>query len=294
MSNILTDIGVEIGRATDANGSSIVGFGGRWGRGSGFVIGPGRVLTNAHNLSDQEVRVSLENGRVETARVLGVDHHSDLALLEVDTGLTAVTWSPDEVSVTVGKPVLALANPGGRGLRSTIGFVAGVQRTFRGPRGRLVEGGFEHTALATPGSSGGPVLDINGNLVGVNTRRLGRGFYLAQIADGRMKATVDLLEEGSPAEPRRLGVGLVPAEVTRGLRRSLGLDEVDGLLVRFVEENSPAAGAGVREGDVIQKVQGNPISDVDELHEALGAAGESIELELVRLNDTLVLTVKLK
>ncbi|HSJ84401.1 MAG TPA: trypsin-like peptidase domain-containing protein [Acidimicrobiia bacterium] len=292
MTTTLIDIGDEIGKVSEAAGRAVVGFSGRWGRGSGFVVAPGRVLTNAHNLSDQELRVSFGD-RADTATVLGVDYDTDLALLGVETEVSPVTWDAQDVSMSLGMPVLALANPGGRGLRATLGFVAGLQRGFRGPRGRMVEGGFEHTALAAPGSSGGPVFDMSGNLVGVNTRRLGRGFYLAQVADQRMKTTIDTLEVGGPEEPKRLGVGLAPSQVTKGLRRSMGLTHVDGLLVRFVEEESPAARAGIREGDVIRTADGNEISDVDHLLRALSSAGSSIELGLVRLNETSSLTVDL-
>lgn len=288
----LIEIGDEIGSVSEAAGGAVVGFSGGWGRGTGFVVAPDRVLTNAHNLTDQELRVSFGD-RVETGTVLGVDHDTDLALIGVRTEVPPVTWDAQEAGVSIGMPVLAMANPGGRGLRATLGFVAGLQRGFRGPRGRMVEGGFEHTALAAPGSSGGPVFDTSGNLVGVNTRRLGRGFYLAQVADQRLKATIDMLETGGPEEPKRLGVGLAPYQVTKGLRRSMGLTDVDGLLVRFVEEDSAAARAGIREGDVIRTADGNAITDVDHLLQALSSAGDSIELEIVRLNEALSLTVDL-
>jgi S1-C subfamily serine protease len=289
----LNEIGSEISDTAEAVGRAVVGFSGRWGRGSGFVVAPGRVLTNAHNLSDQEMRVSFGD-RVETATVLGVDYETDLALLEVPTAVPPVSWDPQGVIVNLGMPVLALANPGGGGLRATLGFVASPERGFRGPRGRILQGGFEHTAMAAPGSSGGPVVDMSGNLVGVNTRRLDRGFYLAQVADQRLKATIETLEAGGPEEPKRLGVGLAPSQVTEGLRRSMGLTEVDGLLVRYVDKDSPADRAGIREGDVIRIAGGNTISDVDHLLQALALAGDSIDLELVRLNDALSLTVDLR
>lgn len=153
-----------------------------------------------------------------------------------------------------------------------------------------MEGGFEHTALAPPGASGGPVTDLRGNLLGINTRRLGRGFYLAQSAGAGMKLILAGLRSGERTEPRRLGVGLAPAEVARRLRRTMGLDEADGLLVRLVEESSPAQVAGVREGDVLVSAGGQATVDVDDLHRALAAAGASIDLGLVRVNDRLEVT----
>ena len=153
-------------------------------------------------------------------------------------------------------------------------------------------GGFEHTALAPPGASGGPVVDLDGMLVGINTRRLGRGFYLAQAATTGMRDMVTSLRSGDNVEQRRLGVGLAPVEVTRRLRRTMGLDDADGLLVRLVEEGSPADVAGVREGDVLISAGDQTTSDVDDLHRVLAGDGESLDLGLVRVNDRLTVTAR--
>ena len=272
-------------------GRSVVGLGGRWGMGSGVVIGDDLVLTNAHNVNTDRALVTFLDGRGEQAEVIGVDVDTDLALLRVSTADAAeITWEPGEVALSIGAPVIGLANPGGRGLRVTLGFIAAADRSFRGPRGRRVPGGFEHTALAPPGASGGPVVDPGGSLIGLNTRRLGRGFYLAQAAGVEMRQLVASLQSGDRPEPRRLGVGLAPVEVARRLRRSLGLDDADGLLVRLVEDESPAARAGVKEGDVLVGAGGEPTTDVDDLHRILGTGGESVELELVRVNDRLNVT----
>jgi len=272
-------------------GRSVVGLGGRWGMGSGVVIGDDLVLTNAHNVNTDRALVTFLDGRGEQGEVVGVDVDTDLALLQASTAdAPVITWEPGEVAPSIGTPVIGLANPGGRGLRVTLGFIAAADRSFRGPRGRRVPGGFEHTALAPPGASGGPVVDTRGFLIGLNTRRLGRGFYLAQAAGVEMGHLVTSLQSGDRPEPRRLGVGLAPVEVARRLRRSLGLDDADGLLVRLVEDGSPAARAGVKEGDVLVGAGGEPTTDVDDLHRILGTGGESVELELVRVNDRLSVT----
>ena len=248
---ILTEIGETVGSVAGSAGKSVVGLGGHWGMGSGVILEDGLVLTNAHNVSPERATVTFFDGRSEKAKVLGIDVDADLALLGVEAdGADPIAWHPEDVAPVIGAPVVGLANPGGRGLRATLGWVAASDRTFRGPRGRRVAGGFEHTALAPPGASGGPVVDLDGMLVGINTRRLGRGFYLAQAATSDLRATVAALRKGDRPEPRRLGIGLAPVEVTRRLRRSMGLDDADGLLVRLVEEGSPADVAGVREGDV--------------------------------------------
>ena len=184
--------------------------------------------------------------------MLGIDVDADLALLGVDTGdVEAITWPSEDGVPSIGAPVVGLANPGGRGLRATLGFVASAARSFRGPRGRRLAGGFEHTALAPPGASGGPVVDLDGRLVGINTRRLGPRVPSGAGCDDRDEGRPDSTTFRRQCRARHLGVGLAPVEVTRRLRRSMGLDEADGLLVRLVEEGSPADVAGVREGDVL-------------------------------------------
>ena len=290
---ILTEIGETVGSVAESAGRSVVGLGGHWGMGSGVVLEDGLVLTNAHNVSPEQATVTFFDGRVEQATVMGIDVDADLALLEVGTGAAGpVAWQPEDVAPVIGAPVVGLANPGGRGLRATLGLVAAADRSFRGPRGRRVAGGFEHTALAPPGASGGPVVDLDGMLIGINTRRLGRGFYLAQAATGDMRDVVTALRSGDRPQPRRLGVGLAPVEVTRRLRRTMGLDEADGLLVRLVEEGSPADVAGVKEGDVLVSAGDQSTADVDDLHRVLAVGGESLDLGLVRVNDRLTVTAR--
>ena len=182
--------------------------------------------------------------------------------------------------------MFALANPGGRGLRVTFGFVSGIERTFRGPRGRRITGSLEHTAPLLPGSSGGPVLTAAGQLLGINTNRLGEGFYLAIPADEALRGRADALARGESAQSPRLGVAIAPNFVARRLRRAVGLPETDGLLIRDVVDDSPAARAGLAQGDLIVTAAGHPIRTPDDLFEALQAAqGGAIELSIVRGTD---------
>src|SRR4051812_48442997 len=153
-------------------GPSVVGLGRGWGRGSGVVVAPGQVLTNAHVLRGDEVAVTL-GGQTVHGRVAGADADMDLAVIAVDTGdVEPVEWDPahsDAVDgLALGAPVLALADPGGRGLRVTFGLVSAASRGFRGPRGRRIAGSIEHTAPLPRGSSGGPLVDPSGRLLGLN------------------------------------------------------------------------------------------------------------------------------
>jgi serine protease Do len=283
-----------VGGLAESVGASVVGIGNRRARGSGIVIAPGKVLTNAHNLWRDEVSITFGDGRSETGKVAGADVDGDVAVVDVDTGDNpALDLSGDGVTPDLGQVVFALSNPGGRGLRVTFGLVSGTERSFRGPRGRRITGSLEHTAPLLPGSSGGPVVDSTGKLLGINTNRLGEGFYLAIPADSTLRNRVDTLARGeSPARPQ-LGIGVAPADVARGLRRAVGLDEVDGLLVRQVMDDGPAHAAGVKEGDLIVEAGGRATPEPDALFEALAAASGSIELKVLRGVDERTITVDL-
>jgi serine protease Do len=283
---ILDEIGASIRQLAEGAGPAVVGIGQRWGVGSGIVLGEGTVLTNAHNVRGDQVTVTFADGRTAEGTVTGRDIDGDLAVISVDTnGVPALPWS-DGAPAEVGTPVFALSNPGGRGLRVTFGFVSGVERTFRGPRGRRIIGSLEHTAPLLPGSSGGPVLTAAGQLLGINTNRLGEGFYLAIPADETLRGRADALGRGESAQAPKLGVAIAPNFVARRLRRAVGLPEADGLLIRDVVDDSPAARAGVAQGDLIVAAAGHPIRTPDDLFDALKAAqGGTITLNVIRGTD---------
>jgi serine protease Do len=280
----IEELGSAIGAVATKAGPSTVGVGNRWRGGSGIVLDTGKVLTNAHNLHGDEIHVYFSDGREAEGKVLGADGDGDLAVIAVDTkDAPALEWGGGS-ELSIGSPVIALGNPSGGGLRVTAGFVSGVGRAFRGPRGRRVAGAVEHTAPLLPGSSGGPIVNADGQLLGINTNRLGSGFYLAIAADAGLRTRVDALSRGEAPARRRLGVGLAPSEVARHMRRAVGLDERDGLLVRDVEEGSPAATAGIVEGDLIVEVTGKGITSIDDLFEALAAApaDKPLEVKVIR------------
>jgi serine protease Do len=276
-------------------GPSVVGLGRGWGHGSGVVIAEGQVLTSAHNLRREEVTVSFHDGRRERAELAGSDADLDLAVLVVDTGdAPPVRWEPGDAP-GIGAPVLALANPGGRGLRATLGFVSSGERSFRGPRGRRVRGAIEHTAPLPRGSSGGPLVDPEGNLLGVNSLRLDGGLILAVPANAAVRERAALLARGEAPAPHRLGVAIAPPRVARRLRSAVGLPERDGLLVRAVEDGSPGDGAGLEPGDLIVSIGGEPVEGVESLYSALdsvAAGGGELELGVVRGTDERSVTAR--
>src|SRR3989440_7571293 len=178
---------------------AVVRIGAGGGRGAGVVVADGLVLTNAHNLRGAETTVTFSDGQSSTGQVRGVDADGDLAVVAVDTATRgAIAWAAADASV--GTPVFAVTTKGEQGARVTFGLVSAVGQAFRGPRGRRITGSLEHTAPLTRGSSGTPVVDGEGRLLGLNTNRLGEGFYPAIPADADLRSRVDALTRGEAPE----------------------------------------------------------------------------------------------
>jgi serine protease Do len=288
--SVIDDLQASIAAVSSKVSPSVVGIGARR-RGSGVVLADGKVLTNAHNIRGEEVTITFADGRSTRGRVAGVDVDGDLAVVNVDTaGAAALEWA-DGAGVTAGTVVFGVSTSSGGAPRVTFGTVSAVARAFRGPGGRKIAGSVEHTAPLAPGSSGGPIVDADGRLLGINTNRIGEGFYLALPAEAGLRERVDALGRGESAERLRLGVAVAPSHVARRLRASVGLSERDGLLVRGVEDGSLAARAGIQAGDLIVEAAGKAVEDADDLFDALGSASLPFEVRLVRGNDERTVSV---
>jgi S1-C subfamily serine protease len=315
MNDVLQGLQQAVVDAAQRVGPTVVGLGRGWGRGSGVVVAPGQVLTVAHVLRGDEVAVTFGGGpavagggpaaagggaaagnggaRVADGRVAGIDRDLDVAVIAVDTGeVEPIAWEPGEAPA-LGAPVLALANPGGRGLRTTFGMVSATGRSFRGPRGRRVSGSIEHTAPLPRGSSGGPLVDAEGRLLGLNAVRREGGFILALPADAALRRRVDALARGEASERPRLGVALAPPHVARRMRAAVGLSEREGLLVRGVVQDSPAARAGLERGDLLVRAGERALTGIDDLFDALDTAGDRLPLTIVRGSDERALDIDL-
>jgi serine protease Do len=291
---VLEQIGQELRTAADRHGAATVGVGRGWRVGSGVVIGADRVLTAARHAGDASTTISFVDGRTESGTVVAADRDLGIAVLEAPTGdVEPLEWAPEGFEPAIGTPIVALANPGGRGLRATVGFVSATDRTFRGRRGRRLGEAIEHTAALPRGSAGGPLVDLEGRLVGVNFLRSQGGLIVA-LGAGSLREVADRLGRGEEVRRPSLGVAVAPPWVARKMRRAVGLPEREGLLVRAIEEGSAADRAGVERGDLIVAAGGHPVDGIDALHRSIDEAADgSVALTVVRGVDEHELGVEL-
>lgn len=275
----LADVARTVLASTEA---SVVRIGSGAGRGCGVVVADGVVATNAHNLRGRTTTVTFGDGRSELGEVAAADIDSDLAVLRVDTA-GAPSLDIGSATVRTGDVVFAVTRAAG-GARVSFGMVSGTAQAFRGPRGRRIRGSIEHTAPLPRGSSGSPVIAVDGTVVGLSTHRVGEGFYLALTADEDLRARLDALAAGRSRQRPSLGVALAPSPVAAKLRQSAGRPDVDGLLVRSVENGSPADAAGLADGDLLVAAGGQALRHVDDLYDVLDAAERdgSVALTVLR------------
>jgi serine protease Do len=285
--SVTEELRAAIAAVADGTAGGVVAV----GRGAGTVIAPGYVLTNAHNLRGESVSVRFPDGRVVEGEVTAADEDGDLAVVAVDTGeAPALAWA-DRVP-TVGTAVLAVAPTRSGGPRVTFGLVSADGQAFRGPRGGRIQGAVEHTAPLGRGSSGGPIVGLDGGLLGINTHRRGDGFYLAQPVSPTLRDRIDGLVRGEAPRGRYLGIAIAPSHVATRLRAAVGLDARDGVLVRGVDPGGPADRAEVRPGDLIVAAAGEPVTTPDDLRDRVDAATDHLLLTLVRGVDELEVRVE--
>ncbi len=255
------------------------------GVGSGFIVSAdGYVLTNAHVVKDaDQVIVRLTDRRDFPAKVIGLDSRTDVALLKIDaTGLPTVRiGSPD--SVRVGNWVAAIGSPFGFENTVTAGIVSAKSRSL--PSDSYVP--FIQTDVAVnPGNSGGPLFNLAGEVVGVNSQIYSRtggymGLSFAIPIDVAMKVKDDLLQFGKVQRGR---IGVTIQQVDKDLAATFGLDRARGALVSGVEKGGPADGAGLKVGDVILGVNGRKVEQSIDLPRMIGEGrpGADVKLEIWR------------
>ena len=256
------------------------------GTGSGFVFTPdGFILTNSHVVHGaRSIEVSTPAGERFHAELVGDDPDTDLAVIRGGHEVVSVPLGSSR-KLAVGQLVIAIGNPLGFQHTVTAGVVSALGRTMRSRSGRLIDGVIQTDAALNPGNSGGPLVDSQGQVIGVNTATImgAQGICFAIGADTAEFVASRLIRDG---RIRRSYIGVTGQNVSihRRIVRYYDLPSESGLLVLSIVPDSPAHRAGLREYDIMVRFAGNSIASVDDLHRMLTEekSGAACEVEVVR------------
>jgi S1-C subfamily serine protease len=272
----------------------------RQGGGSGFVFTPdGLIFTNSHVVHDAtKIHVSLADGGHFPAHVVGEDPATDLAVIRIgipDNDAPALVAAPlgDSKNLRVGQLAIAVGNPYGFQYTVTAGVVSALGRSLRSYSGRLIDDVIQTDASLNPGNSGGPLVTSDGHVIGVNTATImgAQGLCFAIGINTAKFVAARLLRDGK-IRRSYIGVQAQTVPLHRRLVRFYDLPKESGVVVISVEEASPAKRIGLREGDVIVALDGQPVAGVDDLHRLLTDARVGVSNPLTVLRHTERLEMK--
>ncbi|HKV29758.1 MAG TPA: trypsin-like peptidase domain-containing protein [Candidatus Dormibacteraeota bacterium] len=279
----LSDLSREIVELVERLGASIVRVDARQGRpATGVIWGDNLVLTADHVLEHEDTIQVTGSQTTVKAAVAGRDPGTDLALLRTQ-GLKGVPATRGRsTDIRAGHLVIALGQPGD--LQVTFGIVSGLSGSFRSWRGGQVEQLIQTTAELLPGFSGGPLVDADGRVIGINSWNFGRGISRAVPVETAERVAESLKTHGR-IRRAYLGLGAQPVRLSQALAGQVGQDS--GLLVVTVEAGGPAQTAGLLQGDTIVTIDGEPVRQLDELFGKLGAleVGSAHRLGVVRAGE---------
>jgi S1-C subfamily serine protease len=261
----------------------------RAGSGSGVIVAPdGLVLTNSHVVGGaSRVELTTVDGRNVTARVVGDDPHTDLALVRADAAVTLPSASlGDSKKLRRGQLVVAIGNPLGFESTVTAGVISALGRSLRAQTGRLIDDVIQTDAALNPGNSGGPLASSRGEVVGINTAVIlgAQGICFAVAANTASFVLGELVRHG---RVRRafIGISAQQTAIPRRLQVAAGLAQDKAAMVAAIEPGSPAANAGLMTGDMIVTLDGIPVTGADDVIRILTGEriGRSVEIEVLRL-----------
>ncbi len=273
---LLTTLSDELAAAVERAAKAVVSVDARRQRPASGIVWPtagGVIVTADHVVErDEDITIILADGQKVGATVVGRDPGSDVAVLRLAAGPTAP--APAELApageAKIGHLVLAVGRPGGSPMAS-FGIISALGGSWRTQRGGIVEGYVRADVTLYPGFSGGPLVDVQGRVVGLNSWHLAGGQEMA-IPTAALGTIVQTLVTQGKVRRAYLGVTSQPVRIPDGLRQTLSLSQKVGLMVVGVEPGSPADQAGLLLGDVLIDVAGQTIADVDDLQAALGPA----------------------
>ncbi|MGE0063178.1 MAG: S1C family serine protease [Xanthobacteraceae bacterium] len=265
------------------------GGAGRGGTGSGVVIAPdGLVLTNAHVVNGaREVRLTDTEGRTTEARLLGIDPDTDLALLRADAA-RSLAFAPlgDSKSLRRGQLAIAIGNPLGFESTVTAGVISALGRSLRATTGRMIEDVIQTDAALNPGNSGGPLVSSRGEVIGINTAVImgAQGICFAVAANTANHVVSEIILHG---RVRRgfIGVAAQTVPVPRRHAVAAGIGNARGAMLTQVEQGGPASEAGLMMHDLVVKLDGEPVTGVDDLVRLLdrNRIGKPVTVDVLRL-----------
>ncbi|HAK60989.1 MAG TPA: serine protease [Nitrospiraceae bacterium] len=262
--------------------------------GSGFVFTPdGFIMTNSHVVDGAErIEVALLDGRRYQAHRVGDDPDTDLAVLQIHAPNLVAARLGDSRSIRVGQLVIAIGNPYGFEYSVTAGVVSALGRSLRAGSGRLIDSVIQTDAALNPGNSGGPLVTSKGEVIGVNTAVIlsAQGICFSIAVDTAKFVAASLIREG---RVRRSYIGVAGQDVQlhRRIVRHYGLAVESGVRVLSVEKNSPAAWAGLKQGDVLVSFAGQAIASIDELHKLLTEEKVGMTFPLITVRGTEKITL---
>jgi S1-C subfamily serine protease len=297
VSGVVTDVrdavvNIRVRHAVNAQASSRQGE----GSGSGFIITPdGYIVTNSHVVHGaKDILVALADGRTYPAVLTGDDPDSDLAVIRINAPELRHVHFGNSGKLRVGQIAVAIGSPLGFQQTVTAGVISALGRTMRAQSGRMMENILQTDAALNPGNSGGPLLNSYGEVIGVNTAIIpsAQGICFAIASNSAEFIAAWLIKEG---RIRRAWLGIQgrTAPVHPRIARHLGVKNPQGVLVLGTEPGSPAATAGLREGDLLIGLKGKPVTSIEDLQRVLVAEeiGVSSKAEIVRRTFRLELEV---
>ena len=267
------------------------------GAGSGFVFTTdGFALTNSHVVHGATaIAAVLADGRRVTATLVGDDPDTDLAVVRLSANGVPPATLGESRKVRVGQVAIAIGNPFGFHATVTTGVVSALGRSLRAQSGRLIDDVLQTDASLNPGNSGGPLVNTRGEVIGVNTAMIlpAQGICFAIAVDLAKFVATSLIRDGRIVRAW-IGVAGQNATLRRQLVRRHDLARDSGVLVLSVERGSPAERTGLREGDVIVSLAGEPVAGVDDLHKRLtgNAIGVRIPIEALRNSERIALEIE--
>jgi S1-C subfamily serine protease len=259
---------------------------------SGIGYDEDLIVTADHVVErDEEISVLLMDGQELSASVAGRDPGSDLALLRLTEKAVSAAKIVD-TEARIGQVVLALGRPSKQGIEASLGIVSAIGGPVRTGRGGLLERYIRSDTIPYPGFSGGPLIDVNGNVLGLNTSGFGHGTALT-IPVSQVWQTAEVLAKHGHIRRGYLGVRSQPVRISAAQQKTLGREQESGLLLISVEEGSPAEQGGMLVGDILVGIAEQVVSDPDDLFSGLSAVevGKPVSVELLRAGQPVTLTV---